>query len=247
MKTRFFLILICWFVKTYYQIKNEWVEYICWFYFICRRQWLRGRASDSRLRELAFESCAVMVKPRASVFTQHCSSSRSCVNVYLAIDSGGYVYEQPSRINCSIWLDASQRSRDVVWVNRSVKEVKCTVERFEWHWRQDTAVFKNLPWLFVLIQLNWLCTVLLDTDPPRDAIALHAGIVELTVDGIWSGSRSSMQCYLGWMETGGPCSHSMLSPVFTNYSIAQPQFFITPAGNIVVWPGHVVLRMYVQC
>ena len=29
---------------------------------------------------------------------------------YLAIDSGGYVYEQPSRINCSVWLDASQRT-----------------------------------------------------------------------------------------------------------------------------------------
>ena len=33
---------------------------------------------------------------------------------YLAIDSGGYVYEQPSRINCSIWLDAFQRDRDGV-------------------------------------------------------------------------------------------------------------------------------------
>ena len=32
-------------------------------------------------------------------------------NEYLATDSGGYVYEQPLRINCSIWLDASQRSR----------------------------------------------------------------------------------------------------------------------------------------
>ena len=31
-------------------------------------------------------------------------------NEYLAIDSGGYVYEQPSHINCSKWLDASQRS-----------------------------------------------------------------------------------------------------------------------------------------
>ena len=29
-----------------------------------------------------------------------------------------------SRINCSIWLDASQRNRDGVWVNRSVREVK---------------------------------------------------------------------------------------------------------------------------
>ena len=37
----------------------------------------------------------------------------------------GYVYEQPSRSHCSIWLDASQRSRDGVWVNRSVREVKC--------------------------------------------------------------------------------------------------------------------------
>ena len=34
----------------------------------------------------------------------------SCINEYLTIDSGGYVYEQPSCINCSIWLDASQRS-----------------------------------------------------------------------------------------------------------------------------------------
>ena len=39
--------------------------------------------------------------------------------------SGGYMYEQPSRINWSIWLNASQRSRDCVWVNRSVREVKC--------------------------------------------------------------------------------------------------------------------------
>ena len=61
----------------------------------------QDRASDSRLRE--------------------------CINEYLAIDSGGYVYEQPSCINCSIWLDASQRSRDGVWVNRSARKVKCKV------------------------------------------------------------------------------------------------------------------------
>ena len=36
------------------------------------------------------------------------------LNEYLAVESGGYVYEQLSRINCSIWLDASQRSRDGV-------------------------------------------------------------------------------------------------------------------------------------
>ena len=65
----------------------------------------------SRLREPGFESCAAVLKPWARFFTLHCSSSLSCINEYLAIDSGGYVYEQPSRINCSIWLDASQRSR----------------------------------------------------------------------------------------------------------------------------------------
>ena len=50
------------------------------------------------------------------------------IYIYIYIydyDSGGYVYEQPSRINCSIWLDASQRSRDGVCVKRSVREVKC--------------------------------------------------------------------------------------------------------------------------
>ena len=55
-----------------------------------------------------------VLKPWASFFTLHCSTSRSCINEYLVIDSGGYVYEQPLRNNCSIWLDASQRSRDGV-------------------------------------------------------------------------------------------------------------------------------------
>ena len=45
--------------------------------------------------------------------------------MYLGIDSCGYVYEQPSRINYSILLDATQRKRDCVGVNRSVMEVKC--------------------------------------------------------------------------------------------------------------------------
>ena len=69
-----------------------------------------GRALDSQLREPGFESCAAVLKPWACFFTLHCSSSLSCINEYRAIDSGGYVYEQPSRINCRIWLDASQRS-----------------------------------------------------------------------------------------------------------------------------------------
>ena len=84
-----------------------------------------GRASDSRLQEPRFKSCAAVLKPWACFFTLHWSSSLCCINEYLAVDSGGYVCEQPSRIKCSIWLDASQRSRDGVWVNRSVREVKC--------------------------------------------------------------------------------------------------------------------------
>ena len=76
--------------------------------------WLRGRASHSRLREPGFESCAAVLKPWERLLTLHCSSSLSSMNEYIAIDSGGYVYEQPSCINCSIWLDGSHRSRDGV-------------------------------------------------------------------------------------------------------------------------------------
>ena len=50
------------------------------------------RASDYRLRKPGFESCAAVLKPWANYFTLHCSSSLSCINEYLAIDSGGYVY-----------------------------------------------------------------------------------------------------------------------------------------------------------
>ena len=51
-----------------------------------RVQWLRGRVPDSRLWEPGFESCAAVLKPRASFFTLHCSSSLSNINEYLAVD-----------------------------------------------------------------------------------------------------------------------------------------------------------------
>ena len=54
-------------------------------------QWLRGRASDSRLKGPRFECCAAVLKPWASCFTLHCSSSLSCMNEYLAIDSDEYL------------------------------------------------------------------------------------------------------------------------------------------------------------
>ena len=53
----------------------------------CRAQWLRGRASDSRLGS----NPVLQLKPWASFFNLHCSSSFSYINEYLAIDSGGCV------------------------------------------------------------------------------------------------------------------------------------------------------------
>ena len=45
------------------------------------------------------------------------------MNEYHAIDSGGYLYEQPLCINCS--MAGFQRSLDGVRLNRSAREVKC--------------------------------------------------------------------------------------------------------------------------
>ena len=72
-------------------------------------QWLRGRALDCQLRESGFESCSAMLQPWASFFTLHCSSSIGCINEYLAIDRGGYVYKQPSHINCSMWIKCQHK------------------------------------------------------------------------------------------------------------------------------------------
>ena len=42
------------------------------------------------------------VNPKANLFILHCSNSLSCMNEYMAIDSDGYLYGQPSRIICSM-------------------------------------------------------------------------------------------------------------------------------------------------
>ena len=44
----------------------------------------------------------IRTKTERSFFTQHCSSSLSCMKDCMAIDSGVYVYEQPSRLNCCV-------------------------------------------------------------------------------------------------------------------------------------------------
>ena len=48
------------------------------YLWYCRAQWFRGGASDSRLREPGFETCAAVTKPWAV-----------CINEYLAKDNGG--------------------------------------------------------------------------------------------------------------------------------------------------------------
>ena len=168
-------------------------------------QWLRGRALDSRLREPRFKSCAVVLKPWASFFTLHCSSSLSCTNEYLAIDNGRYVYEQPSCINCTIWLDASQRSWDGVWVNRSVKEVKCKAL-----WGLDTALYKNLPFLHLRSMNN-----------------IHDNYTTLTLYLSWS-ARSLPRLYRAEILVCS-CSLGSFKPVM---SIAEQCLYICGANNV---------------
>ena len=67
--------------------------------------------SGVELRTLDYENTGSKAVLRC-FFTLRCSSSLSCINEYLTTDSGGYVYEQSSRINYSIWMDASQGSRN---------------------------------------------------------------------------------------------------------------------------------------
>ena len=55
------------------------------------------------LREPRFESCAAKLNLWGiCFFILHYSSSLSCMNEYMATNSGKYLYEQPSRINCSV-------------------------------------------------------------------------------------------------------------------------------------------------
>ena len=61
----------------------------------------QGRAVDSQLREVGFESCAAVLN-FGILFTLHCSSSFICTNEYLAVDSR-YLYKQI----IAAWLDAS--------------------------------------------------------------------------------------------------------------------------------------------
>ena len=69
------------------------------------------RASDS-VREPGFESCAAT--PNV-----YCYGSFSCMNKYLAIDSGACLCRNGLLALIAAWADTSQRSQDCVQVNGS--------------------------------------------------------------------------------------------------------------------------------
>ena len=83
-----------------------------------RPLWGSGRASDSRLRESGFE---------ANCFILLLSSSHSYMNEYLAIYTGGSLCTNKLRALTVAWLDASQRSRGGIRLNRLSREkrLKC--------------------------------------------------------------------------------------------------------------------------
>ena len=75
------------------------------------------------------------------LFTLHCLSSLSCMNEYLDIYSMDICVWLVACALIAACLDASQRSRDGVWLNRSAREcVKC----LEQSWGMDTVLYKNL-------------------------------------------------------------------------------------------------------
>ena len=85
-------------------------------------QWLRGRTSDSTKRSMVRILCCC-VKPWASLFTLHCSSSLSCMNEHLPIDSGEYLCTCSFHKLIAAWLNSSQKSWDGVWLTGLPEDV----------------------------------------------------------------------------------------------------------------------------
>ena len=71
-----------------------------------------ARSVDPKLRELGFES-HVLLSNLEQAITSHCSSSLSCMNEYLAIDSGGYLCMNNLRALIAAWLDSSRQAKMV--------------------------------------------------------------------------------------------------------------------------------------
>ena len=72
--------------------------------------------------EPGVDFCAAVSNFGKVFFNLHCSSSLTCMNVYMTIDSGGYLCTNSLCVLIASWLDASPRSLDDVWLNGSTKE-----------------------------------------------------------------------------------------------------------------------------
>ena len=70
---------------------------------------------DSRLSEIRAQILCCCVRLWASLFTLHCSSSLTCTNEYLAIDSGGHLHTTDLHILKVAWLDAIPREVEMVF------------------------------------------------------------------------------------------------------------------------------------
>ena len=88
-------------------------------------QWFSGsvaRTLNFPTKRTRVRNPCCWVKPWASLFILHCSSSLSCLNEYLAVDNGGYLCMVTFHALIAAMLDASQRSQDRVQLNRSIRE-----------------------------------------------------------------------------------------------------------------------------
>ena len=81
------------------------------------------RTSDTWLREPEFESCAAILNlgEVLSLYIAPVPAAVyiSCINEYVVIDSGGYLFTISLPALVSVWPDVSQRSWNGVWSNRS--------------------------------------------------------------------------------------------------------------------------------
>ena len=77
------------------------------------------RALGIQLSELGFESCAAALHLGQVPFALHCCSSLSCMNEYLAVNSGGYVNTNNLCTCIAAWLSASQSGQTAVQLTKS--------------------------------------------------------------------------------------------------------------------------------
>ena len=103
---------------------------------------------DSQSSEPGFESLFVTVSKIGHFRSLHwCSSWLSCINEYLAIDSGGNVSDLVVARNCCMARMLPGEAELVSEWTGLPGRAK-SVKRFEWSNRPDIALYKNYLYLF---------------------------------------------------------------------------------------------------